>query len=352
MKNEKCPSKQMGKTLKDTNASVIIDNEALHVNNSDKRNTVIRVVHNRENPFVQLNKQALWDETLSLKAVGLWARCMSRPNNWKFSIKELVTRCKEGRKAIDAAMKELIDAGYAYRLEYSERSEDGKFKTSGIEYVFFEFPATQEEKDEQYEIFKKSFQHCRYGNSRYGNFRNGHLLIKNNTKKQDSKEKEKTPLISPQKEEAADAASACVPLSSKDKKEKPIFSPKVIEVTKAMLSLLMKHNPVYRPPEDLTKFFGHVRDILDKDKQDEVIVLKTFEWAVSDNEQRGDFNGWQGIIATNTKGGKLTTPAEIFRKHFSKIHSQMRAKPKRTFGASSDDEAAMDAMREMNERAL
>lgn len=133
----------------------IIDNEALPVNAEDKRSTIIRVVHNRENPFVQLNKQALWDTNLSLKAVGLWARCMSRPNDWRFCIKELIKHCKEGRKAVDGAMQELIDAGYAYRLEYSQRGEDGKYKTSGVEYVFFEFPATQEEKDQQQEIFKK-----------------------------------------------------------------------------------------------------------------------------------------------------------------------------------------------------
>jgi hypothetical protein len=138
-----------------------VTNRDLCVNAEDKRSTIIRVVHNRENPFVQLNKQALWDTNLSLKAV-------------------------------DGAMKELIDAGYAYRLEYSERGEDGKYKTSGVEYVFFEFPATQEEMDQQEEIFKKSFQHCRYGNSR-----KEHLLIQNPTET-DLTKRNTTPPIPPQ----------------------------------------------------------------------------------------------------------------------------------------------------------
>src|SRR5580765_9040605 len=61
-----------------------------------KRNTIVRVVHNRENPYVQINKISLWDIGLSLKATGLWARCLSRPNNWTFSLSELIKKCKEG----------------------------------------------------------------------------------------------------------------------------------------------------------------------------------------------------------------------------------------------------------------
>jgi hypothetical protein len=151
----------------------------------------------------------------------------------------------------------------------------------------------------------------------------------------------------------ADASGAgAVSSSKKPKKEKQDFSTKVRETADHMLILLKKYNPVYRPPKDLTKFLGHVKDIIEEDEQNVDIVLKTFEWAVSDNEKRGDFNGWQGIVATNNKGSKSTTPAEIFRKHFSKIHSQMSSRPKRKFAASSDDNAAMEIMEEMNKRAI
>ncbi len=151
----------------------------------------------------------------------------------------------------------------------------------------------------------------------------------------------------------ADASGACAVSScKKPKKEKPDFSSKVRETTDHMLLLLKKHNPVYRPPKDMTKFLGHVQEIIEEDEQNVDVVLKTFEWAVSDNEKRGDFNGWQGIVATNNKGSKSTTPAEIFRKHFSKIHSQMSSRPKRKFAASSDDNAAMEIMEEMNKRAI
>lgn len=140
--------------------------------------------------------------------------------------------------------------------------------------------------------------------------------------------------------------------SQKRKKAAPDFSPKVREVANQMINIIVKHNPVYRPPSDLTKFLYQVAQMIETDKQDPAILLKAFEWGVADNEQRGDFNGWQGIICTNNKGGKTTTPAEIFRKHFSKIHSQMNSRPKRKFAAGTDLDAAMEAMEDMNKRAL
>lgn len=154
--------------------------------------SIIRIVHNQENPFVQLNKKALWNENISLKAIGLWARCMSRPDNWRFNVKELVSKIKEGRRAVDGAIGELIEHNYAIRLEHWEKAADGKFDTGGIEYVFFEFPATQEDKDKVLEEFKKSFRHCCFGNRRNGNSRNDELLI-HIEKEKEKEEKRTTP---------------------------------------------------------------------------------------------------------------------------------------------------------------
>lgn len=334
----------------------IIPNETLPV--KEERSTIIRVVHNRENPFVQLNKQALWDNTLSLKAVGLWARCMSRPNDWKFSIKELVNKCKEGRRSVDSAMQELIKANYACRLEYTERAEDGKFKNAGVEYVFFEFPATEEEKAEQLEIFKKSFRNCGFGNCRNGDSRNAHLLIKSLTEKEETTEKDNTPLtpskpeppaLEPAASPQAAGAAVCEVVDSEPKKKRARtpsdFLPKVREVATKMINLLMEHNPVYRPPSDLTKFLSQVQLMLDRDKQDVELMLKTFEWGVSDTEQRGDFNGWQGVLCSKN-------PAETFRKHFAKIHSQMNARPKRKFAPSSNDKRSLEKFEQWAKESL
>lgn len=165
-----------------------IDNNDINVNKKTLQ-TLIRVVHNRENPFVQLNKKPLWDENLSLKAIGLWARCMSRPDNWTFNIKELSSKCKEGRDSIESAMKELIKYGYAYRFYWYSKNEQGQFKkgSSGTQYIFFEFSATPEEIEEQREVFKKSlrrlgFQEPGFQDTGFQDTGNPELLIKKETK--------------------------------------------------------------------------------------------------------------------------------------------------------------------------
>jgi len=143
--------------------------------------TIIRIVHNKENPFVQLNKAALWDQRLSLKAVGLWSRCLSRPNDWTFNVSELVKKCKEGRRSIDSAIDELIEFGYAVRIDYWDKGKNGKFNDGGSEYVFFEFVATEEDKNKILEEFKKSYRNCCFSNSRKSDCQNDELLIHNPT---------------------------------------------------------------------------------------------------------------------------------------------------------------------------
>ena len=139
----------------------------------------------------------------------------------------------------------------------------------------------------------------------------------------------------------AKASGDEVKSSSKEKPKKE-FSPKVKEIADQMVALLIKHNPVYRPPDDISKFLYQVEQMIEKEKQNPDILLKTFEWAISDNEQRGDFKGWQGIVVTNKKGGKVTNPAQIFREAFSKIYSQMNSRPKRRFAPCSDDQKAIE----------
>jgi len=138
--------------------------------------SIIRVVHNRENPYVQINKEALWNPQLSLKAVGLWARCLSRPDNWRFNVVEMSSSGQEGRRAIYSAIEELIEQGYVLKLKHYEKEETGKFESGGVEYIFFEFPFSADEKEKYTLEFKKSFRQCGFGDVRDGNLRNVPLL--------------------------------------------------------------------------------------------------------------------------------------------------------------------------------
>lgn len=202
--------------------------------------SIIRVVHNKENPYVQLNKKALWNENLSLKAIGLWARCMSRPDDWHFNIKELSQKCKEGRRAIDSAINELIEANYAIRIEHHEKGDGGRFSGKGYEYIFFEFPVSEEEKQKYTEEFKKSFRNCGFGNLRDGDIRNSNLLntdITPNGVKEELKTEETKGRVAPT---SADADSLTDFFLKKIQERKPDFKPKNLHKWKVEMDRLLR----------------------------------------------------------------------------------------------------------------
>ncbi len=165
-----------------------------------------------------------------------------------------------------------------------------------------------------------------------------------------------TSLMVPDKPADAGAAVAAVGVldNPKPKRERTpsVFSPKVKEVADKMLNILVTHNPVYRPPDNMQKFLEQVQLMIEKDKQDIDVLLKTFEWACSDNEERDKFKGWQGVICSNNSKGKPSNPIEKFRKHYSSIWSQMNSQPKRKFAPSSNDQRAIEIMEDMARRAL
>lgn len=102
--------------------------------------TIIRTDHNASNHFVMINKKSLWDKNLSLEAVGLWTRLLSRPDNWQINAEELATSCNCYVRGIYRILKELITHGYAYR--HQEKSQNGKF--APVIYYVFEVPASKE----------------------------------------------------------------------------------------------------------------------------------------------------------------------------------------------------------------
>lgn len=59
---------------------------------------------------------AIWkDCRLSLKAKGVWSYMRAKPSNWDFCAKRIANDCKDERKSIQRAMKELEEFGYLSR---------------------------------------------------------------------------------------------------------------------------------------------------------------------------------------------------------------------------------------------
>lgn len=86
--------------------------------------------------FTVISNTHLKDRNLSLKAKGLLTQMLSLPYDWEYSISGLAAINKEGKSAIASALRELLDAGYAFRSQ--ETDEKGQFKR--MNYIIFESP--------------------------------------------------------------------------------------------------------------------------------------------------------------------------------------------------------------------
>ena len=83
--------------------------------------TTYRVKHNRTNPYVRLNKKFLESNQLSAKAKGILAYLLSRPDDWKICLNQLMKVFADGEVSIRSGLKELKDAGYLVKAAIRDR---------------------------------------------------------------------------------------------------------------------------------------------------------------------------------------------------------------------------------------
>ncbi len=260
---------------------------------------------------------------------------LSNKPGWKIKTRQLCEHTKGfmGRDVIRNALNEAIAAGYISRDVILRETEKGKLR--GYSYRVASTPK-----------FKKSLRQPGFQgpddqapeNQGTKELLSQELLsIRNNTSS--LKVPEEPVAIAPE----GDVSKP--PDKPKRTRAPSAFSAKVKEVADRMINILTEKNPVYRPPSDLTKFLTHVQYLVEKDKQDVEILITTFEWAAADNEERSGFKGWQGVICS-------VNPAETFRKHFAKIHSQMNSQPKRKFAPSSNDARSLEKWKEAAKDAI
>ena len=86
---------------------------------------IYRVVKDKENNYIMMNKCAIYDSDLSFKAKGILTYCLSRPDDWEFHDNEIIKHAKDGIDSTRAGIKELIDAKYIRKI--TSRDEKGKF---------------------------------------------------------------------------------------------------------------------------------------------------------------------------------------------------------------------------------
>jgi DnaD/phage-associated family protein len=92
--------------------------------------------HKRKNPFVQIDKAVFNDPNLSWKAKGILGYLLSKPDDWKTYVSDLVKRSKDGRDAVSKGLLELEEHGYL--VKWQKRKDGGQF--GGYNYEVFEYP--------------------------------------------------------------------------------------------------------------------------------------------------------------------------------------------------------------------
>jgi hypothetical protein len=84
--------------------------------------------------FFQMNNAPIQDPGLSWTAKGLLAYLLSLPETWDVHLRDLFSRSTCGRKPTQAALNELIGAGYVVK-------EQGENKRRDTKYTVYEDPA-------------------------------------------------------------------------------------------------------------------------------------------------------------------------------------------------------------------
>jgi len=103
---------------------------------------IFRVEKNKD--YSTIHNGFLKDNRLSLKAKGLLAYFLSRPDDWDFYSNEILKHCKDGKDSLGSAIKELEIAGYIQRD--FKRNTGGKF-SGGYDYVVYEIPNPPKEEN-------------------------------------------------------------------------------------------------------------------------------------------------------------------------------------------------------------
>ena len=77
-----------------------------------KAETIIRVQHNRENPFVMIERFHFEDPNLSWKAMGVHSYLLTKPNDWVVRMSQLIKRGPDGEHSTRGALNELKELRY------------------------------------------------------------------------------------------------------------------------------------------------------------------------------------------------------------------------------------------------
>ncbi len=95
---------------------------------------IVRTPKDKNNHFVQADKELINNKNLSAKAKGIMLYILSKPDNWSVYESEIAKNMNDGVKSIRSGIKELMEHGYIERKQ--RRCSGGKF--IGYDYTVYE----------------------------------------------------------------------------------------------------------------------------------------------------------------------------------------------------------------------
>jgi len=98
--------------------------------------SIVRVIKDKNNPYLLMNKTCIDDKRLSFQATGLLAYLLSKPDNWYICYQNLVSAKTNGIRSITSSIKELIKFGYIHK--HHLRNSKGQYRQ--YEYLVYEKP--------------------------------------------------------------------------------------------------------------------------------------------------------------------------------------------------------------------
>lgn len=243
---------------------------------------IIRVEHNKDNPYFMLNRAACEDARLSWKALGLHTYLMSKPDNWSIQEKDLYNRHTDGTCSIRSGLKELKMCGYVASVPI--RNDHGAI----IEWdqVVYETPLHDlDPADEHYEdklktLKKQGFNynvgnpHCSKATLSQNNNVANRTLV-NNKALVSKEKKEKT--LSPASRYDSVCAGGNEPSFVPKEKEKPLYDKRAKQAAAKLYEALHRKNKITRQP-NLTQWTAQLEDFLLSSDVDETRFNAVLEW--------------------------------------------------------------------------
>jgi hypothetical protein len=273
---------------------LIIDNEALRVNEDEA--SIQRCSHDEENPYALISRALIRDASISPECRWLIMYFLSMKDGWKINMKQLIAHLKPhmGRDKVYIIMNEAIEAGYMKREETKTSKGKNKLFTQ-TKYFVSEKPK-----------FKNSFRRPGFQDTE-------NTDIKGLASEKDEYIEYNSSLKVPEEPNAAKAAEVESKPSSKQKRDKSDFPPKVREIANLMVNELHAANPDWLIPKNLHPMMVEIENMLVEEKREAKKIIDVFMWTVADSF-------WMDKLCK-------PNPAKYLRSHFGQLAGKMNAKP-------------------------